>query len=63
MSNRKVICGVQQVGIGVKSVADSWPWYKEVFGFDLKMFGDEGVAERMLPYTGGKPQPTREPAI
>ena len=38
-------------------MADSWPWYKEVFGFDLKMFGDEGVAERMLPYTGGKPQP------
>ena len=57
MDSRKVICGVQQVGIGVKSVADSWPWYKEVFGFDLKMFGDEGVAERMLPYTGGKPQP------
>ena len=57
MGNRKVICGVQQVGIGVKSVTESWPWYKDVFGFDLKMFGDEGVAERMLPYTGGKPQP------
>ena len=28
-----------------------------MFGFDVKMFGDEGVAERMLPYTGGKPQP------
>ncbi|MBQ8839284.1 MAG: VOC family protein [Bacteroidales bacterium] len=57
MAKRKVICGVQQVGIGVRSVEESWAWYKDVFGFDVKMFGDEGVAERMLPYTGGKPQP------
>lgn len=53
----KVICGIQQVGIGVKNVAEYWGWYKDVFGFDTKIFGDEGVAERMLPYTGGKPQP------
>ena len=57
MSKEKVICGVQQVGIGVRNVEESWAWYKNVFGFDLKMFGDVGVAERMLPYTGGKPQP------
>ena len=57
MSKDKVICGVQQVGIGVRNVEESWAWYKDVFGFDLKMFGDVGVAERMLPYTGGKPQP------
>lgn len=57
MGKRKVICGVQQVGIGVRNVEESWAWYKDVFGFDIKMFGDEGVAERMLPYTGGKPQP------
>ena len=53
----KVICGIQQVGIGVKNVAESWPWYIENFGFNTKIFGDEGVAEKMLPYTGGKPQP------
>ncbi len=53
----KVICGIQQVGIGVKDVAESWKWYKENLGFDTKIFGDEGVAEKMLPYTGGKPQP------
>lgn len=53
----KVICGIQQVGIGVKNVAEYWKWYKDNFGFDTKIFGDEGVAERMLPYTGGKPQP------
>ncbi len=53
----KTICGIQQVGIGVKNVAESWKWYKENLGFDTKIFGDEGVAEKMLPYTGGKPQP------
>ena len=53
----KIICGIQQVGIGVRNVAESWKWYKDNFGFDTKIFGAEGVAERMLPYTGGKPQP------
>lgn len=53
----KTICGIQQVGIGVKNVEESWKWYKDHLGFDTKIFGDEGVAERMLPYTGGKPQP------
>ena len=53
----KVICGLQQVGIGVKSVDETWKWYREHFGLDIPMLADEGVAERMLPYTGGKPQP------
>lgn len=57
MEKRKVICGVQQVGIGVRSVEEAWPWYRDVFGVDIKILGDVGVAERMLPYTGGKPQP------
>ena len=57
MEKRKVICGVQQVGIGVRSVDEAWPWYKDVFGVDIRILGDVGVAERMLPYTGGKPQP------
>ena len=56
-AKRKVICGVQQVGIGVRSVEEAWPWYRNVFGVDIKILGDVGVAERMLPYTGGKPQP------
>ena len=57
MAKKKVICGIQQVGIGVKNVEESWAWYKDVLGFDVKMFGDVGVAKKMLPYTGGKPQP------
>ena len=55
----KVICGIQQVGIGVPNVVEAWKWYYDIFGFELKIVDDEGVAERMLPYTGGKPQPRR----
>ena len=53
----KVICGLQQIGIGVKDADVSWKWYRKHFGIDIPVVADEGVAERMLPYTGGKPQP------
>ena len=55
----KVICGIQQVGIGVSDFVEAWRWYYDQFGFEVKIVDDEGVAERMLPYTGGKPQPRR----
>ena len=52
-----VISGIQQVGIGVRNVAEAFSWYRKAFGCDVKILDDDGVAERMLPYTGGKPQP------
>ena len=55
----KIICGIQQVGIGVNNFVEAWRWYYDNFGFQIKIVDDEGVAERMLPYTGGKPQPRR----
>ena len=55
----KIICGIQQVGIGVSDFVEAWQWYYDHFGFEVKIVDDEGVAERMLPYTGGKPQPRR----
>ena len=55
----KIICGIQQVGIGVPDFVEAWKWYYDQFGFEIKIVDDEGVAERMLPYTGGKPQPRR----
>lgn len=57
--NKKMICGIQQVGIGVADVIEAWKWYHEQFGYDIKIVDAEGTAERMLPYTGGKPQPRR----
>lgn len=52
-----VISGIQQIGIGVADVTEAFRWYINAFGCDVKILDDDGVAERMLPYTGGKPQP------
>ena len=54
-----VICGIQQVGIGVADVEEAFKWYIKAFGCDIKVVDDDHDAERMLPYTGGKPQPKR----
>lgn len=48
---RKVISGIQQVGIGVSNVHEAWAWYKKHFGYDLKIFEEAADAALMLPYT------------
>ena len=50
------ISGIQQLGIGTIDFRKSWDWYIDMFGADTKILEDDTVAERMLPYTGGKPQ-------
>jgi len=50
------IGGIQQIGIGVKNLHESWNWYNRMFGMDCRIFDDETEANLMLPYTGGKPQ-------
>jgi len=56
MNNDFLISGIQQIGIGTKDFKASWNWYIEMFGADIRILEDDTVAERMLPYTGGKPQ-------
>ena len=51
-----LISGIQQIGVGTTDFRKSWNWYIEMFGIDIKILEDDTVAERMLPYTGGKPQ-------
>lgn len=51
-----VICGIQQIGIGVKNLTEAWRWYINHFGMDCRIFEDEAEAKLMLPYTGGKPR-------
>ena len=51
-----IISGIQQVGVGVPDVYEAWEWYRLTLGFDVPVFDDPGTADRMLPYTGGKPQ-------
>ena len=46
MAKRKVICGIQQVGIGVNDADKCWAWYRDIFGVDVKMVGDvKGVCD------------------
>ncbi|PLX00185.1 MAG: glyoxalase [Marinilabiliales bacterium] len=59
MDNKVIISGIQQVGIGIPNLAEAFGWYNKYLGFDARIFDDEGVAELMLPYTGGKPQQRR----
>jgi catechol 2,3-dioxygenase-like lactoylglutathione lyase family enzyme len=51
-----VICGIQQVGIGVKNVETAWAWYRKSFGMDCPIFEETAEAKLMLPYTGGEPR-------
>ncbi len=50
------ISGIQQIGIGVRNLAEAWQWYRKQFGMDCRIFEDEAEARLMLPYTGGKPR-------
>lgn len=51
---KKIICGIQQMGIGVPDVEKIWKWYREMFGIDIKMFEDAAEAPLMTIYTGGE---------
>ena len=37
MLKEKIICGIQQIGIGVANVHEAWNWYREHFGMDIKI--------------------------
>jgi catechol 2,3-dioxygenase-like lactoylglutathione lyase family enzyme len=50
-----IISGIQQVGIGVANVHEAFKWYNINFGMDIPVFDEAAEADRMLPYTGGKP--------
>ncbi len=50
------VSGIQQVGVGCMNFEASWRWYIEMFQMDVRILEDDTVAERMLPYTGGKAQ-------
>ena len=53
---KKIISGIQQIGIGVSNVHEAFKWYRQNFGMDVPVFDEAAEAGLMLPYTGGKPQ-------
>src|SRR5581483_1079826 len=52
---KKIIAGIQQIGIGVTNVHEAFKWYRQNFGMDIPVFEEAAEANLMLPYTGGKP--------
>lgn len=50
----KIICGIQQMGIGVPNVNEIWAWYRKFFGVDVKVFEDAAEAPLMTRYTGNE---------
>ncbi len=48
----KIICGIQQMGIGVPDVQEIWKWYRSVFGVDVRIFEEAAEAPLMTRYTG-----------
>jgi catechol 2,3-dioxygenase-like lactoylglutathione lyase family enzyme len=52
----KIICGIQQMGIGVPNVNEVWAWYRLQFGIDIKIFEEAAEAPLMTKYTGDKVQ-------
>lgn len=50
----KIICGIQQIGIGVPDVQEIWKWYRKFFGVDVRIFEEAAEAPLMTKYTGGK---------
>lgn len=51
-----IICGIQQMGVGVANMPAAWKWYRQHFGVDVKVFEEAAEANLMLPYTGGEPR-------
>ncbi|MCC5923259.1 MAG: VOC family protein [Crocinitomicaceae bacterium] len=50
----KIICGIQQMGIGVPDVQDIWSWYRQNFGINVRIFEEAAEAPLMTRYTGGE---------
>ena len=51
---RRIISGIQQVGIGVTNADEAFIWYNKHFGTDVVVFKDAARAELMKRYTGGE---------
>jgi len=50
------ISGIQQIGIGTTNLYESWKWYADIFGMNIRILEDDTVAKQMLRYTGNEPQ-------
>lgn len=49
---KKIISGIQQIGIGIPNLQEAWKWYRDNFGMDIPIFQEEAEAKLMIDYTG-----------
>lgn len=56
---KKLIYGIQQIGIGVDDAYKAFEWYATKLGSDISVFDDDSVAIYMAPYMGGQPHKKR----
>ena len=59
MGGAYLVSGIQQIGIGVADLEESFRWYRQSFGTDIPVFDDAGEAPFMVRYTGGVVQSRR----
>jgi catechol 2,3-dioxygenase-like lactoylglutathione lyase family enzyme len=52
--NKKLINGIQQIGVGVDNADKAFNWYASVMGADISVFEDNNEATYMAPYMGGR---------
>lgn len=57
--DKKLIYGIQQIGVGVDSADKAFEWYATRLGSDVSVFEDDNEATYMAPYMGGKPRKKR----
>jgi len=56
---KKLIYGIQQIGVGVDNADQAFEWYATKLGADISVFEDNNTATYMAPYMGGKPHKKR----
>lgn len=56
---KKLIYGIQQIGVGVDNADTAFEWYATRLGSDVPIFDDSNIATFMAPYMGGEPHKKR----
>jgi len=53
---KPIICGIQQIGVGIANVEQAWKWYRDYFNLNVPIFQEAADAPFMTDYTGNKVQ-------
>lgn len=56
---KKLIYGIQQIGVGTDDAYNAYEWYASTLGSSVIVFEDQNEATFMAPYMGGMPHKKR----